>query len=109
MSRHTFEHGDDIWTVGYDRPLRTFYAQVEPRTDLLEHHATRTTFPQRHQPAGLYDPDELLLTVAGDTAGKLPTVSDLTTALAARNVPVPAAAAPTSSTTSRPSAPGRRP
>ncbi len=51
MSRHTFQHGDDTWTVGYDRPLRTFYAQVEPRTDLLEHHATRTAFLQRHQPA----------------------------------------------------------
>jgi hypothetical protein len=91
MSRHTYQHGDDIWTVGYDRPLRSFYAQVEPCTDLLEHHATRAAFLQRHQPAGPHDPDELLLTVAGDTAGELPAVIDLTAVLAARNVPVPAA------------------
>ncbi len=95
MSRHTFQHGDDTWTVGYDGPLRSFYAQVEPRTDSLEHPGTRTGFLQRHQPAGLYDPDELLLTVVGDTAAELPAVSDLTAVLAAvlaaRNVPVPAA------------------
>jgi hypothetical protein len=89
MSRHTFQHGDDIWTVSYDQPLRSFYAQVEPRTDLREHPTTRTAFLQRHQPAGLHDPDELLLTVAGDTAGELPAVSDPTAVLAARNVPCP--------------------
>ncbi|MDQ7815214.1 MAG: hypothetical protein RDU25_05430 [Patescibacteria group bacterium] len=29
MSRRTFEHDGLIWTVGWDSPLQSFYAQVE--------------------------------------------------------------------------------
>ena len=67
MSRHNFTRDDDTWTVGYDQPLHTFYAQVEPRHDLNQDETARAAFLQRHAGAGAgaYDPDELLLTVVG--------------------------------------------
>lgn len=30
MSRHSFESGEQLWHVGYDRAAATYFAQVEP-------------------------------------------------------------------------------
>ncbi len=65
MSRRTFDDVDDTWTVGYDRPLHTFYAQVEPRVDLADDPAQQAAFTHRHPTPAVVDPDDLLLTVAG--------------------------------------------
>jgi hypothetical protein len=90
MSRRTFDDVDDTWTVGYDRPLRTFYAQVEPRADLADDPAQRAAFTRRHPTLKLSDPDDLLLTVAGDSHRELTTLDELADALAARGVSLPA-------------------
>ncbi len=89
MSRRSFTHDDDTWTVGYDRPLHTFYAQVEPRHDVTGDPAGRAAFLERHPTDNPYAQDELLLTVAGDEPRELPTVGHLTAALTTRGVEVP--------------------
>jgi hypothetical protein len=94
MSRRTFNDVDDTWTVGYDRPLHTFYAQVEPRVDLADDPAQRAAFTRRHPTLNLFDPDDLLLTVAGDSHRELTTVDQLPDALAARGVTLPATLRP---------------
>jgi hypothetical protein len=71
VSRHSFTRNDDTWTVGYDRPLHTFYAQVE---DLGQDGTARAAFLERHPAAGAYDPDDLLLTVVGDQPRECPTL-----------------------------------
>jgi hypothetical protein len=94
MSRRTFDDVDDTWTVGYDQPLHTFYAQVEPRVDLADVPAQRKAFTRRHPTPAVVDPDDLLLTVAGDSLRELTTVDQLADALAARGVRLPATLCP---------------
>jgi hypothetical protein len=89
VSRHSFTRDADTWTVGYDRPLNTFYAQVEPCQDLSQDGTARAAFLERHAAAGAYDPDDLLLTVVGDQPRESPTLAHLTSALAARAVELP--------------------
>jgi hypothetical protein len=89
MSRRTFDAHDDTWTVGYDRPLHTFYAHVEPRADLADDAAQQAAFTHRHPTPPVLDPDDLLLTVAGDSHRELTTVDQLADALAARGVTLP--------------------
>lgn len=68
MSRDSFHAGEETWTVRYDRPVRTFYAQVGLRRDHTDDADGRAAFLQRHPSVAAYGPDDLLLTVAGELA-----------------------------------------
>lgn len=72
MSRHLFTADGNSWTVGYDRPLQTYFAQVEPTP----------------APGQDYD-DDLLREVAGERPGEVRTAEDLVAILATHNVTIP--------------------
>lgn len=54
MSRHTFTTEQELWSVGYDPVLETYYAQVEPRRDRTDSaDATATATAERGDSTGL--------------------------------------------------------
>ena len=66
MSRYTFEHGGNLWHVGWDRQLGTYFAQVEPQ-DSLD------------------GDDDALTDVCGDEIGEVPSVAELNRRLRAHS------------------------
>lgn len=89
MSRHPFHVGGERWTVGFDPPLSSFYAQVEPHPDTDPGVVER--FRARWPQAGAEDPDDLLVTVVGDTPAQVRTVAGLARVLAEHATALPAA------------------
>jgi hypothetical protein len=87
VSRHSFDLPGQRWTVGFDPPLRSFYAQVEPHPDTDP--AVVAAFRERWSHARLDDPDDLLLTVTGDTPAQVRTVAALARVLAEHDVTLP--------------------